>query len=60
MTKRIQLVNTSNPLPRGKNACQFCLFNRVPDECSKPEYDGCVTDSNSYYAEVDDAPVPTE
>jgi hypothetical protein len=54
MAKRIQLVNTGNPLPRGKHACEFCLFNRAPTECSKPEYDDCVYDSNSYYAEVDD------
>ena len=54
MTKRIQLVNTGNPLPRGNDACQFCLFNRVPTECSKPEYGDCVNDKNSYYAEVDD------
>ena len=60
MTKRIQLVNTGNPLPRGKHACEFCLFHRVPTECAKPEYNGCMDDSSSYYAEVDDAPVPTE
>lgn len=60
MSKRIQLVYTANPLPRGKSACQFCLFNRAPTECAKPEYDGCVAESNSYYAEVDDEPVPTE
>lgn len=60
MSKRIQLVYTANPLPHGKSACDFCLFNRAPTECSKPEYDGCVNYSNSYYAEVDDEPTPTE
>lgn len=59
LTKRIQLVH-ANPLPRGQHACDLCLFNRKPTECAKPEYDDCVTASNSYYAEVDDAPVPTE
>lgn len=60
MTKRIQLVYTANPLPRGKEACDFCLFNRSPIECAKPEYDGCVVDRNSYYAEVDDEPSPAK
>ena len=54
MAKRIQLVNTGNPLPRGNDACQFCLFNHEPLLCSEPEYGDCVYDKNSYYAEVDD------
>lgn len=54
MSKRIQLVHAAQPLPRGKTACQFCLWNREAEKCAQPEYDDCVTDSNSYYAEVDD------
>ena len=54
MTKRIQLVNTSNAMLPRTHACEFCLFHRVPTECAKPEYNDCVNDSTSYYAEVDD------
>lgn len=60
MTKRIQLVDTGNPLPRGTDACPLCIFTRSPTECAKPEYDGCVVDRSSYYAEVDNEPSPAK